>query len=100
MLVFLIPESVRCSFFCSFRRFPARTINWTEKKKVKHKHFGRDGVQDKRGSSWDKPTVFCLVPQSNRHFAPFVARTGGGSFLGRLSRNGRQQDIYVFQRRA
>ena len=50
-----------------------------KKKTNKHKHFGRDGVRDKQELSlgqsgtpplgqigtcpWDKPAVFCLIPQ-------------------------------------
>ena len=34
---------------------------------------------------WDKPAISCLIPQSNRHFVPFVPGTGGGS-----------ENVYVF----
>ena len=44
---------------------------------------------------WDKPAFLCLIPQSNRHFVPFVPGTGGGSSLGRLSHKGRQKNVYM-----
>ena len=45
---------------------------------------------------WDKPAVLCLITQENRHFVPFVPGTGGGLSPGRLSRKGRQKNVYVF----
>ena len=52
------------------------------------------------GTNWD-PSLgqtgrFLFTSTVKSPFVPFVPGTGGGSSLGRLSRKGRQKNVYVF----
>ena len=44
---------------------------------------------------WDKPVFFLFSSTVKSPFCP-ICGTGGGSSLGRLSRKGRQKNVYVF----
>ena len=82
-----------------------------KKKTNKHKHFRRDSVRDKQepslgqmgplpGTKWDPSlgqTGLSLFNSTVKTpFCPVVPGTGGGLSLGRLSRKGRQKNVYVF----
>ena len=71
-----------------------RTVSGTNRNRPWDKWDPSPGQNGTR--PWDKPAFLCLIPQSNRHFVPFVPGTGGGSSLGRLSHKGRQKNVCVF----
>ena len=68
------------------------TVSWTKMNRPWDKRDPSPGQIGTR--PWDKPAFLCLIPQSNRHFGPFVPGTVGGLSLGRLSHKSRQKSVY------